>query len=450
MRVSVKNLYSDTTKTIEGEPRHVEAELTRCYPWLNSEKPEDRGNVEELIELLDATQAFEARVEDRGQDPVHVHEPLTTQLVKGRDDEVAAAMLGHDEQLARALDAAKFLAGGKAADPQRVREALREADGDPEEAALASYGLEPSEANRRALRSVQDLSKADPAVRPASMKVEAGHPDAKDTAREVERAFHDQYVVPVQLGGRHSRGSLLARDEETGTTWLLKPDSGGMSPAKGINEEQAPMARRDAAFWHVADAWGLGRCIPHTDLLLLDGRDYAAIQLLPWAYKPVQDIMKTQAPTVRATFDRMLREGTLHRLGALFAVLGETDAHSGNEMTHDGDVQFIDHGGAWAGPDFDPAHDKDTFTPFFLRYNAVGKWREKTAAERLAAMPRVGRQAADELRAWIEDIDEEGLRRIADSYGIDPGPALGRLARLKSDVRDLPADLAVNRFWVEV
>jgi hypothetical protein len=438
------NLYSDVAKTVEGTPAEVEAELLRIYPFLNSSNPNDHGDVPNLIEHLNCEQAYEAEIVDHGNElPLHKSEPSNLQ---GQDDEVVAAMLGYHHKLNSALDAVKFLAGGAPASGERVRQALWEADGDPEEAALRAYGLEVSPSNLAALRGFQSLSKAQPEPVQAQT-IEPGHPDAGEVAERVGVAFRDRFVLPVALGGKHSKGSMLARDQKSEDTWLLKPGSGGQSPAAGAKEDPSSQSRREAAFWHVADAWHLGQFLPRADLLLIDGREYAAIHLLPWSYKTLDKVKGQDVQAARALLYPFLRQGMCHRWGVLDYVLGNPDRHAQNLMVKDGAVKLIDHGSAFAGNGFDPAHDQNSFIPFYLRAWADGRFSQMTAEQKLKVMPRLDRQTAEELGKWLDGLHAEDLDRVLIRYGVNPQPAKDRLAKLKALSTQMPVDEAVNRVW---
>jgi hypothetical protein len=370
MLVRIHNLYTDTVKTVEGTPAEVENELVRSYPFLNSENPDHHGDVPALIDHLNAEQMLEAEIVDYDEMPLTKAEPGNLQ---GDENDIVAAMLGHNHKLFNALDAVRFLAGGAPADGQKVRQALWEADGDPEEAALLAYGLDVSEANLAALRGIQGLSKAE-ADPVEVMDVEPGHPDAQQTADDVAAAFRDRFVVPVKLGGKHSKGSMLARDEYTGETWLLKPGSGGQTPAAGAQQDPSTQSRREAAFYQMADAWHLGQFYPRADLLIVGGREYAALHLLPWSYKGMDKLKADDVGAARAVLMPYLKQGILHRWGVLDFVLGNPDRHAGNLMVRDDDVKLIDHGSAFAGTAFDPANDKYSFTPYYLRAWSDGKF----------------------------------------------------------------------------
>lgn len=448
MKVQVENVYEETLKTIEGPPESVRLELLRLFPWLNHHQ--QKPTVQAMVGRLNRSQVFNAAIVE--DEPIAKAEPRN---LHQQDDHVILAMLGYSHRLQRALDAARFLSA-RATDPAAVRQALWEADGDVEEAALLAHGLEASEPNRKALRAVQDVSetrKAEGAHPFTPDQVFAPDPAGEDAAEAVRRAVSDEFLLPVQLGGKHSAGSYLARDQATGVTWLLKPGSGGQSPAAGVREEGASQSRREAAFWHVAEAWGLGDYVPRAELLQLHTpqgvSEVAAIELLGWSYKTLDKVKNEDPSAARAAVEPYVKEGLAHRWAVLDYVLGQTDRHAGNIMVHDGDAQLIDHGAAFAGPDFSPARDKKSFIPYYLRAWAPGKWSVMDAGTRLKYMPRLPEEKAQELRSWIESLDVSDLDKILGRYGINPQPAKARLARLKMAVREMPADVAVNRAWVE-
>jgi hypothetical protein len=199
----------------------------------------------------------------------------------------------------------------------------------------------------------------------------------------------------------------------------------------------------------MADAWGLGEYLPRSDLLIIGGKEYAAIQLLPWTYKTL-DLVKREDPgSIQGVMQKYLKAGLLHRWGVLDFTLGNADRHANNLMIKNNDLQLIDHGSSMAGSGFDPAHDKNSFVPFYLRYAAPGKFSAMDAKTKLKYMPTLGREAELELRDWIRGLKPEDLDRILLRYGVDSAPAKDRLAKLKAYVDRGPADMAVNKIWVD-
>lgn len=445
MLVIVHNLYTGTKKTVEGTPHEVQLELLRSFPFLNSENPEHH-DIANLVDHLNTEQALEAEVVDHDEKPLLKAENGN---LSGDEDEVVASMLGYNHKLFSALEAVKFLAGGAPADGQKVRQALWEADGDPEEAALLAYGMEVSAANLSALRGVQGLSKAESQDPVKADTIQPGSVDADQTAIEVDQAFRDNFVLPVKLGGKHSKGSLLARDQASNNTWLLKPGSGGQTPAAGASQDPSTQSRREAAFYQMADAWHLAEFFPRADLLLIDGKEYAALHLLPWVYKGMDKLKAKDVQAARAILSDYLKRGILHRWAVLDFVLGNPDRHAGNLMVHDGDVKLIDHGSAFAGTGFDPAHDQYSFTPYYLRAWADGKFSKMDAASKLKVMPRLDRQTEENLKGWIEGLKGVDLDKILGRYGIDPEPSKFRLAQVQAQAAGMPADEAINKLWVD-
>jgi hypothetical protein len=269
-----------------------------------------------------------------------------------------------------------------------------------------------------------------------------------DVAQAVARAFVDRFVFPIRLGGKHSKGSMLARDEQTHTTWLLKPGSGNQSPAAGAQQDPSTMSAREAAWYQVAKAWDLDRWFPRAELLVINGREYAAMKLLPWSFKTMEKHKVRDPGFPRRVLQRFLNDGTIHRWAVLYYVLGEPDGHGQNVMMdEDGEVRFIDHGSAFAGSQFDPANDQDSFVPAFLRAWAPPQFNALPPEEKLRSMPRVNARVAGELQAWILGLQPSELAALLVPYGIDPKPSLERLARLRAAVTGAPADEAINRLW---
>lgn len=372
------------------------------------------------------------------------------------NSEIVKDMLGYDYHKNKTFEAAKHLIAGNEPTLDQVRKALWQADGDPEKAALLAYGMEPSEGNLKALRAVRDIvNKRKAEEQPVkAATVLPGTPDAEKAAEGVKYAFEDNYVLPVELGGKHSKGSLLARDMRGGKVYLLKPGSGPISPAAGDSEEKASQSRREAGFWHVADQWALGDYLPRADLVLIDGIEYACIELLPWKYKTL-DKLKQKDPSIgQRLLAPYLDSGALHRWAILDYVLGNPDRHANNLMadatgdTVRPDVKLIDHGSAMAGPDFDPAYDESSFVPYYLRAWAPGSFNDLDEDQKLKVMPRLHPRVAEDLHGWLSDIHAHELQLTLIRYGIDPEPALGRLAKLKMMISQEPVDLAINKLWI--
>lgn len=366
------------------------------------------------------------------------------------DSESAHAQAAFPVHQDPAFAAAAFLSG-KTTDPAAARAAFFQADGDIHRAALIAHGLAVNESNLKALIAAQGLSKAEPdsIQPPAPKEILAAQHQGDDVAQAVQRAFKDGFVFELLLSGKHSSGTLVARDQKTGNTWMLKPGDADPGPAAGVREEGASQSAREAAFYHVAKLWGLYDYVPRAELLLLDGKQVAAMEFLGDNYKTLAKVDDTAPNAGRQILGPLLRNGTLHQLALLCAVLGESDGHSNNVMVDgEGHVKLIDHGAAFAGPDFDPGNDQNSFIPAILRAWAPTAFSKLSPEDKLRYLPRVSAGIAEQLKSWVNGLHAEELEHTLLGYGIDPSATLTRFHRLKAAVIDQPLDAAVNRFWV--
>ncbi len=428
------------TRSFDGRDADVAGELRHAYPFL-LQKFGPHASVDVLVKALDRQQAYTAhRV---GGDLILKSDRLDV----GVDEPSVGDQLGGWHRFARTFDAAAFLAGGPAV--VSPRDAMSATGEDVESAALVAYGLEPDESTKTALRAIlaaqQPLQKAEEL--PVPHQAKAATPDAQSFAEAVQRAFDAGSAFPVRLGGKHSAGSILALDPKTRERLLLKPGSGGQSPAAGAGEEPASQAKREAAAWAAAKVFGVQDAVPEAHLLLLDGAEFAALRLLPFTFKSAIDLQKTDPGGLRRLFSLYLSDGRLHRWAAFDYAIGQTDRHAGNVMVRGPEVYLIDYGAAFAGPDFSPATDRLSFVPFYLRAMAPADFSGLDAEGKLRALPRVGAGAAAELGSWLDGIDDVRLGAALTRHGVDPAPTLHRLAQLRAGAGHSPPDLAINAAW---
>lgn len=443
MRVIVENHISEKSKVYEGTPELILRHILFDHPFLRTGDPEYDNDLSNVIDMLDSQQAFSVEVE---------HDIAKSQDFDASglaDSQIVNDMMGFDPANTPEFLAAAFLAGTA---PSLIpRQALYESDGNVEHAALRCYGLELTDKNLMALKSVQrirNLNKSETEVHQPS-SIEAALPEGEDVAQEVSKAFKDKFVFQVNLSGKHSKGSLLAHNNENGDTWLLKPDGNSPGSAEGVEEEKAPSSSREAAFYHVAKEVELYEYYPRCELLIIDGQHVAAMKLLPWTFKTMDHFKKEDSSLVRKTLQPYLSDGTLHKWAALDLILGNADSHSNNVMMNEeGRVRLIDHGSAFAGPDFDPANDSKSFIPGYLRAWAPDNFKELSYKERNRYMPRVAEGVAKKLSSWLNGIHAETIAAIVYRYGIDPQPSLDRLAKLKGLVLKMPVDRALNQLWL--
>jgi len=448
VKVYVTNIQDDSERLFEGTDAEIERQLLFAYPWLRSKDISDRGDLEGTLEHLDTTQMYSVSTDD-GSSPLNKSE----EGPPNPDSENVRDQLGYRPHLDAAFRAARFLSGRPEVSPEAVRAALWENDGDPSATALLVYGLEVSPENLKALKAVQameGMKKAESVTLPIP-DIAAAHSEGNDVADEVRRAFNDHFVFEVTLSGKHSDGTLLAHDEKTGHAWLLKPGSGGQSSAAGANEDPSTQAAREALFYHVAKTWGLYDSFPRAELLLLNGKQFAALRFLGQDFKTLGKLEDTDPSAGRRVFAPYLNDGRLHEWAVLYFILGETDAHAQNCLVNaDGLVQFIDHGAAIAGSDFDPANDHKSFVPCFLRAWGSKNFNNLPVEKKLASMPTVSKQVGTQLTAWLNSIHADELEAILYRYGSNPAACLDRLAKVKTVAAEIGVDAGINRLWVTV
>lgn len=366
---------------------------------------------------------------------------------------VISAQLGFEPAQHPAFRAARFLAMGAQITDEDERNALYHEDGDIERAALLAYGLPDTEENLESLRAVMEIRDVRKGEMDGSVpvtKAVTAHPEGKDVGESIERAVKDSFVFPVALGGKHSNGSMLAYDEDTQTTWLLKSGSGGAGGAAGSKQDPSNPNAREAAFYYVAKEWGIEKHFPRAELVLLNDQPFAALTLLPLNYKNLDEREREAPGIARRILHPFLHDGTLHQWAVIDYVLGNPDRHGQNVMVNPKqDVRLIDHGSAFAGDMFDPAHDQNSFVPYYLRaWHLEGSFNQKSSDEKLKGLPRVAPQVAHQLAEWIGSINADKLTEICKRYGINWEPTLTRLGKLQVAASNEPADLAINKLWV--
>lgn len=293
-----------------------------------------------------------------------------------------------------ALKAAARLLAPEGAEPQEVKEV-----DDPLDAALLTWGLEPTAARRAQLQELAGLQKSE--IRPAlvPMHVEPVTPAAQAAAEAIRRAEAQRLIYEAQLGGKHSSGTAVAMDPRSDALWMLKPGSGPLSPAAGIGDTDTSQARREVA------AATVGRLLcpanfPDTQLITMGGHEVAAIKVVP------RDAVPAQRLTIdpRRVFGSHVTDGTLFQWAAIDWVLGNVDRHGGNILVAPGRaVYLIDHGSTLAGPGFSPATDSKSFVPYYLRAWAP-HWKSLSVAQRRQAVPDTSPGVHQAFRHWIRDV----------------------------------------------
>lgn len=322
-------------------------------------------------------------------------------------------------------------------------------DGDIYSTALDAAGLDDTDENRAALKAMGDmmpLVKSEDELPPKNSEVRPLSVTAHDAAEDISSHLGDARVA--HLDGKHSKGSFFVPGREG--TWFMKPGSGGTGPIEGIGEDPSPSSARESAFWAVTKDWGLDADFSRAEWVQVGDHKYAAIRFLPKTFVPLIDQMAEDPGRISAALESYRQRGRLWQWAVLDWVLGNGDRHGHNLLVNDdGVIKLIDQGSTFAGHHFDPAHDMESFTPYYLRYTVPPDvtFNTLTASEKLRYMPDLPMAAQGRLRTWLAALNPDTLAQTLQRFGIDPQPSLQRLGIAQQAGSDLAG--YVNRLWVQ-
>lgn len=331
--------------------------------------------------------------------------------------------------------AAKFIANNYDPTEQELHDAWIGHEGNLEAFSLAAHQLPVTDDNIKLLRKIMamsELSKSDMEVAAIPRNVKPYSKEDKHLAKLASFAFKENKVHSVQLNGKHSKGSALFRDEESGELYLLKPGSGALSSARGIKEEPATHSRREVGFNKIAQEMGLSMYVPDAALLLIDGEEVACLEFFAGTYKPVEDIKKEKNTTLEHIFGKFVGNGLIYKWAAMDYILGQTDRHAGNLMMDEGfRVRFIDAGSSFAGPSFNPDLDPKSWVPFYLRVLSPRKWSTLTQKEKFNFLPKLSADADRHLKGWIDSLDIDRIVELLNIYQLKAEFVVDRIEKLK-------------------
>lgn len=372
---------------------------------------------------------------------------LTKFLYKNCEDDVLEDMLGINSKLDSLMDACKFLTGNKPL-AMDLRTALFQHDGDLRAAILVAHGMEPTEQNKLALTAIVELKELKKSDIPDffTQEVKALVPEAEAVAKKLQAAFAIKNYEPVTLKGKHIAGAVIVHCECQDI--LLKPGTVKNSPAQGLDEETSSQSQREAAFYHVAEAFGLEKYFPRADLVSIVGKEYAAIELLPGDFVNLDTIRKESPDKIQQVLFPYVNSGTVWLWALIDLVLGSADRHANNAMVDSQNrIALIDHGSAFAGMSFAPGTDENSFVPYYLRFGCPTGFNMLSIEDKLKIIPRASKQIAAELKDWANSLDINDLQQILTRYGIDPLPSSARLATVQALSHSMSIDEALANLW---
>jgi hypothetical protein len=452
MRVIISDHYENARHVIEGDDEDVRSQVLDLYPYLLT-KYGPHCDINILVKDLNHSQFASAVVlndldkSDRYDTPGIIQDGIGQHVIRYPSSTKHGQIHTQDTQLEACREAGAFLSGHPCEDKE-MRQALLQNDGNPELAALAAHGLPLTmlEDLRAVLSS--SLKKSEESTQPVKFKdVSSATASGTVFAEIVKKSSDAGEIKHILLGkGKHNHGMLLARDSETHQSCILKPGSGHLPNSGGEQETGATQSTREACFFAVAQAWGLGEYMPECHLLLIDGQEYACSRFLPNSFKNFNDL-KAHDPGLPGRLMHLYNDSTLHKWAAMDLILGNPDRNAGNVMASGDKVKLIDHGSTFAGASFDPAKDGISFVPYYLR-PSVTEFNSLSTNDKLRKLPRLNAENEAKLRKWILDLNPELMGQIMTQYGIDSGPEKDRLQKLQQALGYQTADLAVLSAWV--
>lgn len=329
---------------------------------------------------------------------------------------------------------------------------IKDTENDPRSTALQSFGYANSNSNRRVLDIVADLlepKRTEPNYVTGDYIVSSKSPADENAAVIIDKSFRNRNVIKANFVGKHIGGALIASDPETGNNFLLKRADSKLSPALGVNEEKADQAQREFAFVQMAKHLGLDRFFPNVYVVYINGIEYSAIEIIGHEFEAAADLYDEDPNKVKEILEKHRLSGDLTRLAILDYILGNPDRHGHNILLNaDGDqIVLIDHGSAFAGVSFAPGKDRNSFTPYYLRYRDLPNFPNNDYRGRFYAMPAPNKDIDDEIRLWIQSIDSDQFSAHLRAYGIMPYASCQRLQLLKLYVG--PVAPYINSLWLK-
>ncbi len=313
-------------------------------------------------------------------------------------------------QLGDISEAPEFVAASSLsripADPANVRKALRTHGdaGDILALALHVHELPLTDANRDLIRKLMDvgnLKKSQDASK-APFKPAVVDPitsGATVLLSSLLEGIAQDMVVDLELNSRHSAGAKLVFLGPEFGVWLIKPGSGEFSPAAGVSDLQMSQTMREAAFWYaVEQGWPGQQFYPRCEVFNIDGVETALVQVLPPDY-----IQSNRDPLFVRRLEKYRADGTIYKWALWDYLLGNPDNHSGNILVSPkAEIAMIDHGSAFAGRNFAPALDPNSFIPYYLRaWHQNLEWHKISSQERVEAMPQPSPQQSRDFETLV-------------------------------------------------
>lgn len=436
MHLQITDHQTDTRHNLVGTEDQIKAHLCQEYPWLARNKP-----LKDLVSQLDKIQYITAVLHEdfsKSEDPYHYVQPkfgLNNQAVTRHPDE---------ESYLKAVE----MMCGHAIPKEEYRRALLETDGEIPQACLIAAFLDLDLVSTLDTLAVYYRDQEPPPLEledPVVVDVKPLTQSGQKFCDMILRGYENQAVKHVQLGGKHSNGCLEVSTVDGAL--LLKPGSGAQNPALGESETKASMTKREACFYSLAGVMQLTPYLPECHAVEINGKEYAAEELLAFDYRNFNDLKK-EDPNLPKRLFNYYNDGTLHRWAYMDYILGNPDRNAGNVMASKDTIKLIDHGSAFAGEAFNPPADQYSFVPYYLRAVAPAGFAQMSVEEKLKWLPRVNKDQNEELKGWLLKLNPEIFKDVMALYGIDPQPVVNRMGKITAGLQTQDADLCILAAWV--
>lgn len=276
------------------------------------------------------------------------------------------------------------------------------------------------------------------------------YPEDSNVGKMVNSMINQGYVHDLSNAGHFTHSSIVAGNDPS-NMWLVKVEptnSPAVASAKG-----GLQSVKEAAFYDLATtSFDIdGKFFPRAILGEVDKNGQkipaVAVHMLDNSYIPAAEFYKKNKHALLSILFPLIKNGQMHKIGAMYFILGEADAHGQNVLTDGQDIKLIDHGTSFADERFDPAKDDNIFIPYFFR---AGRIQEHQSAEdKYSNMPLIqDARIRQDLKHWILNLDPSDIIARLQKYGINENPVIERLHLLKDLVikSERPDDV-INKLW---
>jgi hypothetical protein len=349
------------------------------------------------------------------------------------DRKMARKMIGNEILDTPEFKSARFLAKESTPKANRLQDALAIYEHNHILAALYAYGLPTNDEFVAKIQSIMQLRVGELTKAAAEYQVKPLNIESREIAEYLQESFNTGQFESVHLKGKYNEGSMIVVNNRTHNKWLLKPDQPHNSPASGVDQEPIGQSRREVINSKVAELLGIGNFVVSSDLVDINGKEYAAMEFFNSDYSGLHTRM-TNGEDIKNILEPYRASGLLFKWAFMDYILGNTDRHGMNVMADSyGNIKLIDHGSSLAGDEFDPANDPNSFIPYYLRaYSVHDNFRDLSPHDRYHRFPKGNYQLEHEFAQFVQSVSVEAIWQVLHNYGAKTEAVTHRVKELKS------------------